>query len=187
MGLPSIRLVEPETGSEPTRPGYLYRHFDAAGSLLYVGKSVKHLERLAQHKDTAHWYDRIRTVTVERFPTEAEALAAEDKAIKEEKPECNIAPGNSPYRPSLPKHDEVLDRIDQQTAVGQRVAAVYRELISAWGKNWKTVREREELLKRAELTVMAERLRSEWLNSKKPSAELLDQIVRVDTMLKRCR
>ena len=41
MGQPTIRLVEPETGSEQTtRPGYLYRHFDAAGALLYVGKSL---------------------------------------------------------------------------------------------------------------------------------------------------
>jgi hypothetical protein len=185
VGQPTIRLVEPENSSEQTtRPGYLYRHFDAAGSLLYVGKSVKHLERLAQHRATAHWYDRIAVIKIERFPTEAEALAAEDVAIKTENPECNIAPGNSNYPPysRAEKRDEVLDRIDQQTAVGQRIVAVYLGLKTTYHR---AVDVREDLLRQAELTVMAERLRSEWLN--KPSQGLLDQVLRVEGLLKRGR
>ena len=69
----------------------LYRHFDAENQLLYVGISLHHLQRLGQHRSNAHWFDRIERVEIARFPSRAKAKAAEDKAILEENPVCNIA------------------------------------------------------------------------------------------------
>lgn len=64
----------------------LYRHWDKDGNLLYVGISKSTMARLCQHAENAHWYERIVNVTIERFPTRAEAEAAERAAIKAENP-----------------------------------------------------------------------------------------------------
>lgn len=68
----------------------LYRHFDSNKKLLYVGISLNSVARLAQHRDTAHWFDDIANVTIETFSTREEALTAERKAIVNENPVCNI-------------------------------------------------------------------------------------------------
>jgi hypothetical protein len=68
----------------------LYRHFDAANKLLYVGVSLSTLNRLGQHKDHSHWFTTIARVEVSRFPTRADALAAERLAIQVEAPAHNI-------------------------------------------------------------------------------------------------
>jgi len=67
----------------------LYRHFDKAGNLLYVGVSLDALYRLGQHKSNAQWFSSIARVTVERFPTRGAALAAERIAIQTERPHHN--------------------------------------------------------------------------------------------------
>lgn len=69
----------------------MYRHFNAAGKLLYVGISLSAVQRLAQHRHTAHWFDDIRRVEVEWFISREDALAAEASAIRTEAPVCNIA------------------------------------------------------------------------------------------------
>jgi hypothetical protein len=68
----------------------LYRHFDAAGQLLYVGISNDALRRLLQHKDRAGWYEQIRRVNVEWLPDRAAALSAEAGAIRQEAPLWNV-------------------------------------------------------------------------------------------------
>jgi hypothetical protein len=147
-----------ETTVKPV--AYLYRHFDGAGVLLYVGVSMKHLERLAQHKANAHWYDRITRIEIERFPT-WDALAAEAKAIIDEKPECNILPG-------------VPNPIRRPT---QRELENQRQL---------ELQEREDR-RLDELRAIAARLRTEWLSSEKSNADLFDQIMRVENMALRRR
>ncbi len=67
----------------------LYRHFDAEGRLLYVGVSKNAAARFSQHADKP-WFDEIANMTVERFPTRAEAEAAERAAIRAESPIHNI-------------------------------------------------------------------------------------------------
>jgi hypothetical protein len=71
-------------------PTQLYRHFDESGILLYVGISLSTLTRLGQHEDNAHWFYRIKTVTIEYFKTRQAAEAAEDRAILAERPLHNI-------------------------------------------------------------------------------------------------
>lgn len=69
----------------------LYRHFDAAGRLLYVGISLNSVMRLSQHKLHSQWFAQIAHVEVETFPNRAAALQAERRAIAVEKPQHNIA------------------------------------------------------------------------------------------------
>jgi predicted GIY-YIG superfamily endonuclease len=68
----------------------LYRHFDKNKTLLYVGVSLSCAARLAQHRDHAHWFKDVDSVTIERFSTRREALEAEKIAVVSENPKCNI-------------------------------------------------------------------------------------------------
>ena len=68
----------------------LYRHFDKAGKLLYVGISLSAIARLRAHRDSSDWYDEISTVSIEKFNTREEALEAEQRAIIEERPLRNV-------------------------------------------------------------------------------------------------
>lgn len=69
----------------------LYRHYDDTGALLYVGVSLNTVARLAQHMQGSAWADKITTIHIERFDTRAEAIEAELRAIRSERPLHNIA------------------------------------------------------------------------------------------------
>lgn len=68
----------------------LYRHFDADDALLYLGISISHFNRLAQHKDCSSWFSKIVKVTLEFYDTRDAVLSAEKNAIINEKPKYNI-------------------------------------------------------------------------------------------------
>lgn len=70
---------------------HLYRHFDSNGELLYIGISLSAVQRLSQHKQTAHWFKDIAKVEIEHFSSPETAHAAEVEAIAIEKPKFNIA------------------------------------------------------------------------------------------------
>jgi hypothetical protein len=67
----------------------LYRHFDEYGRLLYVGVSLRSLQRLLQHREKCEWFDLIHSITIERWPTRELALIAEKQAIRNEHPYFN--------------------------------------------------------------------------------------------------
>ena len=69
---------------------YLYRHFDCDGQLLYVGISKDPAKRTGEHSSTAHWFDKISQITVEKFETRKQVIEAEKKAIQNENPLFNI-------------------------------------------------------------------------------------------------
>lgn len=69
---------------------YLYRHYAADDTLLYVGVSLSAVYRLAQHRQTSDWFGDIARVAIEKFPSRAEALSAETKAIQTENPKHNV-------------------------------------------------------------------------------------------------
>jgi hypothetical protein len=69
----------------------LYRHWNAEGELLYVGISLSAVERLSAHAREAGWAGLIAHVTVEWFDTRLEAMAAEKRAILDERPKHNTA------------------------------------------------------------------------------------------------
>ena len=69
----------------------LYRYFNNAGELLYVGISINAIYRLGQHKENAEWFELIDRIEIEKFDSLKLALAAEKSAIKTERPLHNIA------------------------------------------------------------------------------------------------
>lgn len=67
----------------------LYRVYDQAGQLLYVGISKNALKRFGEHSMSQPWWGDGTTVKMQHYPTRAEALAAEEAAIKSERPAHN--------------------------------------------------------------------------------------------------
>jgi predicted GIY-YIG superfamily endonuclease/DNA-binding XRE family transcriptional regulator len=67
----------------------LYRHYQADGSLAYVGVTSDPQRRLAQHVSKAEWVKTIATTEMQWFPSKELALAAESDAIRAEKPIFN--------------------------------------------------------------------------------------------------
>lgn len=75
---------------------FLYRMYDEDGVLLYVGISRQPLARLTQHEDMKSWWARVVNISLEKFPTRQEALAAEADAITAEEPVYNVQHGTAP-------------------------------------------------------------------------------------------
>ena len=73
-----------ERGQEPG--GYLYRHYHPSGDLLYVGVSLEPLRRQDRHLKVATWRVMICRIVIEPFETREAALAAEQRAIRNEFP-----------------------------------------------------------------------------------------------------
>lgn len=66
---------------------YVYRCYDAAGQLLYVGCSKNPEKRLKEHAYFRTWWtDRINRIVLKVFPDRLQALLAEEQAIKTEHP-----------------------------------------------------------------------------------------------------
>lgn len=80
---------------------FLYRHFDKNDELLYVGISLNHMARLAQHKLHSKWFAEIARVEVTRYSTRFEAIQAERFAIANEKPKHNVHHTSSSPRRSV--------------------------------------------------------------------------------------
>lgn len=74
-------------GATPTD---LYRYYDRAGCLLYVGVSKSAVVRAMQHEHSAGWWDRWAVMRRHVYPTRELALAAEREAIAVERPAYNI-------------------------------------------------------------------------------------------------
>lgn len=75
-----------EMGEKPTA---LYRFFAADNRLLYVGITHRLNGRLSAHKRDKPWQEVAR-IELEHYPTREQALAAEERAIKSEKPAWNV-------------------------------------------------------------------------------------------------
>lgn len=74
-----------------TIPTALYRVFGDADLLLYIGISNSYMRRWYQHSLDKDWWTEARRATLEWFPDERTALAAEKAAIKAEHPKYNRA------------------------------------------------------------------------------------------------
>lgn len=73
----------------PDAKHHLYRCFDAAGALLYVGMSFSAFERLSKHKVSSPWFGAVAAVKIETFESRADVRKAEVEAIVKENPRHN--------------------------------------------------------------------------------------------------
>ena len=73
---------------------YVYRMYDAANRLLYVGFSNNVKARMRQHYNDHAWVDRdvVRIEISDKFAQEKDARVAERGAIANEHPRYNGAP-----------------------------------------------------------------------------------------------
>lgn len=62
-----------------------------SGDLLYVGSTKNVGARLAAHARSQPWWNEVAAVSCEYFDTMIGALAAEAKAIRDERPRYNVA------------------------------------------------------------------------------------------------
>jgi excinuclease UvrABC nuclease subunit len=76
----------------------VYRVFDAADRLLYVGCSVDVPTRLTTHEQNAPWWVYMARFEVTDYPDRDSAAEAEATAISTEHPRWNIS-GRSPEHP----------------------------------------------------------------------------------------
>lgn len=89
-------LALPFNDPDADKPTALYRWFDQANLLLYVGISDALADRVKGHVKGSSWMDFAARSTVERYPTRQAALDAEEVAITTEKPLFNYQHNNSP-------------------------------------------------------------------------------------------
>jgi hypothetical protein len=69
----------------------LYRHFNATGELLYVGRTIRPvLQRQHEHLKTKKWWNEVTLTNYERFSTVEELMTAELDAIRSEHPRYNL-------------------------------------------------------------------------------------------------
>ncbi len=112
----------------------VYRFFDAADRLLYVGITHDTRVRWAWHKGNAKWWTDQRRVAVTWFDSRDEATAAEYRAIQDEAPLWNRAhtkaAGRAPYAPP----DEVAAEIAELVQLHHQrsdIEAEYRAGLAA--------------------------------------------------------
>lgn len=72
-------------------PTAVYRLYDEAGGLLYIGKSDQPEVRFSQHERAQIWWREVVTREVVWYPTARAAEAEEDRAIPAERPMYNIS------------------------------------------------------------------------------------------------
>lgn len=70
-------------------PHYVYRYYDADDQPLYIGCTY-HLEQREREHSRRFWFSRVARREFAEYPSRAEGLAAEKKAIEAEKPEINV-------------------------------------------------------------------------------------------------
>lgn len=68
----------------------LYRLFDTAGQLLYVGIATSPRTRRYAHREEKRWWPQVAREEVEWFPSRTAAKSAEKIAIKAEDPLYNV-------------------------------------------------------------------------------------------------
>jgi hypothetical protein len=100
----------------------LYRLFDGADELLYVGVSLRLAERLSNHSKRS-WFADVRRIATEHYPDRPSVLMAEAVAIRTENPRYNILGVSTVYqerhgliakvRRELPQDDDVMLLCDE--------------------------------------------------------------------------
>lgn len=144
----------------------LYRHFDAAGNLLYVGISIQPFTRTEQHSRNKQWWPSIATISIEWFDDREAALTAERDAIANEYPRHNVVhvPTANQVRRGRVRQPRVLE------VRGHSIIA-FQEACP-FGCEWGRQQIPEEVFDRAdhfEVRHRCDTCRHKWLTSLSPT------------------
>lgn len=106
----------------------LYRMFDTAGQLLYVGMTANPAHRIRDHKTQQSWWSDVAEIKVEHFLTRADLAAAEREAIRTENPRFNSVRYTDPTSPRPRKPPPTIGLAAVRKARGLTVENVADEL-----------------------------------------------------------
>lgn len=86
--------------SAADRPHTLYRFYDSAERLLYVGTTVNLPVRIQQHQAGKSWWAEVATTRTEHYSDQRSARSAEQAVIESERPRYNLfrAEGKTPIK-----------------------------------------------------------------------------------------
>lgn len=79
-----------EPSRHADRPHFVYRCYDGADRLIYVGCTVAPKQRLDQHRSSTWWHKQVARVRFVVFPNKEYALFQEAEAIRSENPRWNV-------------------------------------------------------------------------------------------------
>lgn len=123
-------MIHSHEGDETT----LYRFYDAADVLLYVGITHDPRQRFYDHR-ARPWWAATSNIRLERYPTRSEAIQAEDVAIRSEDPIFNRA-GSLRPGPQTKGRAVVLLRSDLHAQLkrmaaeeGRTMTSIFEEII----------------------------------------------------------
>ena len=74
----------------------LYRFYDEADQLLYIGITADPGARMVAHSHRKTWWSQVRSIKMQNFPNQMQLIRAERQAIKVENPLFNVV--HSPRR-----------------------------------------------------------------------------------------
>lgn len=114
-------------------PHALYRFYDDAGVLLYVGITADPGSRFKQHQGDKPWWTEVAHIRIEQLPTRAAVLAAERTAIRDERPLWNITPNEAVSAVRSPRgdvHDHYGRLIASSTPQWCDLAARHPQLVA---------------------------------------------------------
>ena len=77
---------EQTTAPDPTS---VYRYYDRAGMLIYVGITRQGMGRNLQHNGGAEWWEHVSSQEVEHYPTRKQAADREKALIRQYRPPFN--------------------------------------------------------------------------------------------------
>jgi predicted GIY-YIG superfamily endonuclease len=75
--------------SQPAHIYTLYRLYDAAGTLLYIGLTRNVATRFSDHRNLKPWFPDVARTRMQPFTDPGEAVAAETRAHQDEHPRHN--------------------------------------------------------------------------------------------------
>lgn len=87
--IPEASAVTPDPRAQRTLTA-LYRLYNSAETLLYIGVTDNPDRRFKQHRDSKPWWPQVTRKTIEWHPSRGRALTAEAAAITAETPAYNI-------------------------------------------------------------------------------------------------
>jgi predicted GIY-YIG superfamily endonuclease len=112
---------------------FVYRLYNDANELLYIGMSGRVLSRIENHKQSKPWRHEIATVRAVRFPNRGAARKAEREAIRLENPKYNVM-HKAPEALLLDKLEEFWSQLDENQK-REALAASKQTGVKAEGPN----------------------------------------------------
>lgn len=89
MGTVNLGASVARPGVGQDKPNSVYRYYDHAGRLIYVGITAQGPGRQRQHNATSEWWQYVASQTVEHCPDRETALRVERALIEAHRPPFN--------------------------------------------------------------------------------------------------